>query len=67
VIAGDAELDCIVVRNRIGQLDSRNGRDMADLLAVLAARLDFRLQPGFGECVVYRELFFRGLTLLDLR
>jgi chromosome partitioning protein len=66
VIAGDAELDWIVVRNRIGQLDSRNGRDMADLLAVLAARLGFRLQPGFSERVVYRELFFRGLTLMDL-
>jgi chromosome partitioning protein len=65
-IAGESEFDWIVVRNRIGQLDSRNARDMAALLAVLSARLEFRLQPGFSERVVYRELFFRGLTLLDL-
>jgi len=64
--AGSAETDWLVVRNRIGQLDSRNARDMAGLLEVLSARLGFRLQPGFSERVVYRELFFRGLTLLDL-
>ena len=43
------EADAIVVRNRIGQLDSRNGRDMAGLLEVLSVRLGFRLQPGFSE------------------
>jgi chromosome partitioning protein len=59
-------VDWIVVRNRIGQLDSRNARDMAGLLGVLAERLGFRLKPGFSERVVYRELFFSGLTLYDL-
>lgn len=62
----EAEVDWIVVRNRIGQLDSRNTRSMAALLEVLAQRLGFRLQPGFSERVVYRELFFSGLTLYDL-
>jgi chromosome partitioning protein len=33
---------------------------------VLAERLGFRLKPGFSERVVYRELFFSGLTLFDL-
>jgi chromosome partitioning protein len=28
--------------------------------------MGFRLQPGLSERVVYRELFFSGLTLLDL-
>ena len=64
--AAEAEVDWIVVRNRIGQLDSRNTRDMAGLLGVLAERLGFRLKPGFSERVVYRELFFSGLTLFDL-
>ena len=65
-LAGAAAADWIVLRNRVGQLDSRNARDMAALLDVLATRLGFRLQPGFSERMVYRELFFRGLTLLDL-
>jgi len=66
VIAGEAEFDWIVVRNRIRALDNRNTREMAGLLEILSRRLGFRLQPGFSERVVYRELFFRGLTLLDL-
>lgn len=64
--AAQAEVDWIVVRNRIGQLNSRNTRNMASLLDVLSERLGFRLQPGFSERVVYRELFFSGLTLYDL-
>ncbi len=31
-----------------------------------AQRIGFRLAPGFGERVVYRELFLKGLTMLDL-
>lgn len=64
--AAKAEVDWIVVRNRIGQLNSRNTQNMAGLLDVLSERLGFRLQPGFSERVIYRELFFRGLTLYDL-
>jgi chromosome partitioning protein len=32
----------------------------------LARRIGFRLAPGFGERVVFRELFPLGLTVLDL-
>ena len=32
-----------------------------------AKRIGFRVAPGFNERVVFRELFPRGLTLLDLR
>ncbi len=65
-LKGRSDLDWIVTRNRVGQLDSRNTREMAALLDVLSRRLGFRLQPGFSERVVFRELFFRGLTLFDL-
>ncbi len=65
--AGEDTVDWIVARNRIGHLDTRNAREMTRLLSVLAQRLDFRLQPGFSERVVFRGLFFRGLTLFDLR
>lgn len=61
-----ADLDWIVTRNRVGQLDSRNTREMTTLLAALSERMGFRVQPGFSERVVFRELYYRGLTLFDL-
>ncbi len=64
---GTAEaLDWIVTRNRVGQLDTRNTREMTSLLSALSHRMGFRVQPGFSERVVFRELFFKGLTLFDL-
>ena len=33
----------------------------------LSKRIGFRIAPGFSERVVFRELFPRGLTLLDLK
>lgn len=59
------ETDWVVMRNRVGQLDTRNGRHFADGLGELSRKLSFRLAVGFGERVVYRELFPRGLTALD--
>ncbi len=58
-------LDWIVVRNRLAHLDNRNHKQVETLLDKLAPRLGFRLAQGFGERVAYRELFPRGLTLLD--
>ena len=66
VAKGRAPIDWIVMRNRLAQLDARNTRDMARLLEQLSVRMGFRLQPGLSERVVYRELFFGGLTILDL-
>lgn len=59
--------DWVVMRNRTGQLDSRNQRAMDEALEKLAGRIGFRLVPGFSERVIFRELFLDGLTLLDLR
>jgi chromosome partitioning protein len=64
--AGREPADWIVMRNRLAHIDARNTREMAGLLDQLSERMKFRLQPGFSERVVYRELFYRGLTLLDL-
>jgi chromosome partitioning protein len=66
VVRGDPPVDWIVMRNRLAHIDARNMRDVAGLLEQLARRIGFRLAPGFGERVVYRELFDRGLTVLDL-
>ncbi|MEK9964965.1 MAG: division plane positioning ATPase MipZ [Rhodospirillaceae bacterium] len=60
-------IDWIVMRNRLASLDTRNKRNMDAALASLSRRLGFRLTHGFSERVIFRELFLKGLTLLDLR
>lgn len=60
-------IDWIVMRNRLGATDARNKRAVADVLDRLAKRIGFRLAPGFGDRVIFRELFLSGLTMLDLR
>ncbi len=55
----------IVLRNRLSALDAHNKRVMADILDQLAARIGFEVGPGFGERVIFRELFLQGLTLSD--
>jgi chromosome partitioning protein len=40
---------------------------MESALSRLSERIGFRAAPGFNERVIFRELFPRGLTLLDLR
>ena len=61
-----APIDWVVMRNRLTTLDTHNKRRLADILDQLAGRIGFRVAPGFGERVIYRELFPMGLTLLDL-
>ncbi|TCS61270.1 division plane positioning ATPase MipZ [Varunaivibrio sulfuroxidans] len=59
-------MDWIVMRNRLTSLDARNKRDMARLLHDLSQRIGFRLIDGFSERVIFRELYLKGLTLMDL-
>ncbi len=60
-------IDWIVVRNRLGSQAMINKRRVGGALEELARRIGFRVAPGFSERVIFRELFPRGLTLLDLR
>ncbi len=60
------EMDWIVMRNRLANLDARNKRRVERVLSALAKRLGFRFVPGLSERVIYRELFPKGLTLVDL-
>jgi len=64
---GGRPIDWGVMRNRLSHIDARNKREIGRLLNMLAPRIGFRLAPGFGERVIFRELFPKGLTLLDLR
>jgi chromosome partitioning protein len=59
-------LDWIVMRNRLAHVDARNKQQVALALEALAGRVGFRIAPGFSERVIFRELFLKGLTLLDL-
>ncbi len=63
---GDGVTDWIVMRNRLSHLDARNKRRVHDILHQASFRYGFRVLPGFGERVIYRELFVAGLTVLDL-
>ncbi len=66
VLAGLPPIDWVVMRNRLSHIEARNKREIAGLLTQLAQRIGFRLAPGFGERVIFRELFLKGLTILDL-
>jgi chromosome partitioning protein len=57
----------VVLRNRVGAQQMVNKEKMGRALDALARRIGFRVAPGFNERVIFRELFPRGLTLLDLR
>ena len=65
--AGMRPLDWIVLRNRLGSTAMHNKRKVGAALEQLAKRIGFRLAPGFSERVIFRELFPKGLTLLDLK
>lgn len=61
------DIDWIVMRNRLSSLDARNKREVGELLKAISEKFGFRLAPGFGERVIFRELFLKGMTLLDLK
>ena len=59
-------IDWVVMRNRLSSINARNKVEMARLVNTLSKRVGFRIAPGFTERVIFRELFLRGLTMLDL-
>lgn len=65
--AGLDPIDWVVVRNRLGAQRMVNKEKMQAAIEKLSKRIGFRTAPGFNERVIFRELFPRGLTLLDLR
>jgi chromosome partitioning protein len=60
-------VDWVVLRNRLQHIESHNLKRVGAALDELARRVGFRVIPGLGERVIYRELFPKGLTLLDLK
>lgn len=66
LMAKKPALDWIVMRNRVAATEARNKKRLADAVSTLAQRIGFRAIKGFGERVIFRELFPMGLTMLDL-
>ena len=65
--ADGTTIDWVVLRNRLQHIEARNMRRVSDALDQLAKRVGFRIIPGLGERVIYRELFPAGLTMLDTK
>jgi chromosome partitioning protein len=59
-------IEWVVMRNRLSNIDAINKRLVGNVLDALAKRINFRVIPGFSERVIFKELFLKGLTLLDL-
>lgn len=66
-LAGRRSLDWVVMRNRIATIDAHNKRRVDAALTQLQQRIAFRYIPGLSERVIYRELFPKGLTLVDMK
>ncbi|MEN8837671.1 MAG: division plane positioning ATPase MipZ [Celeribacter marinus] len=65
--AGLKPIDWVVLRNRVGAQNMHNKKKIGSAMEDLSKRIGFRVAPGFSERVIFRELFPRGLTLLDLK
>ncbi|UVO50902.1 division plane positioning ATPase MipZ [Sphingomonas sp. SUN019] len=65
--ADGTTIDWVVLRNRLQHIEARNMRRVSDALDQLSKRVGFRVIPGLGERVVYREMFPSGLTMLDAK
>lgn len=62
-----AQLNWIVTRNRLSPFKNKNKQTMEELLNSLSERVHFKVAGGITERVVFRELFLKGLTMMDLR
>lgn len=59
------EVDWVVVRNRISSLDTNNKKNIEVAIRKLSKKFGFRVVRGFGDRVIFKELFLSGLTLHD--
>ena len=63
---GKNYLNWIVVGNKISSTRSNNKNVVFDYLQQLAKLYGFRVNEGFKDRVIYKELFLEGLTVLDM-
>ncbi len=60
------EVDWVILRNRLSHVDAHNKRNMFIALESFTKRSGARLAEGLSERVIYKELFLKGMTLLDI-
>lgn len=64
-LAKKTSLKWFVLRNRQTFTSGKNARLIGDLLNALSSRIVFSSAGGLKERLIYRELFLKGLTVLD--
>jgi chromosome partitioning protein len=62
----NVQVDWVVLRNRLQHIEANNMKRVGRALGELSKRVGFRTIGGLSERVIYRELFPKGLTLLDV-
>lgn len=62
----NAVIDWVILRNRLSHVDAHNKRNMLTALENFTKRSGARLAEGLSERVIYKELFLKGLTLMDV-
>ena len=67
MLAKKPPLNWVVVRNRMLYANSKNSRAVDGLVQALSRRIHFTISNGFSERVIYRELFLKGLTMMDCK
>lgn len=55
-----------ILRNRLMHVSTKNEKIVKRLLESLGERINFTALSGLGERIIFRELFLKGLTLLDV-
>ena len=65
-LSGGSPIKWFIVRNRLSHINAQNKKNIEELLKQLERRFAFTFLNGFTERVIYRELFLKGLTLMDL-
>ncbi len=57
----------MVARNRLSPFNNKNEKVMEKLLTDLEGKINFKVIGGVSERIIYRELFLKGLTMLDIK
>jgi chromosome partitioning protein len=65
-IRKDKKMRWIVMSNRLSHINAKNKEDIGSILDKIGKSQDCSIVPGLAERVIFRELFLKGLTLMDL-
>ena len=61
------EIEWYVIRNRISSTTTNNMQNIEEAINKLSSKYGFKVISGFGDRVIFKELFLDGLTLSDAR